>query len=105
MITADGVLPIGLEFAGKRHSRFKIRPAKVRDTLDAIAEVESDSGLKFYIAVLAKQLVELGDIPKEQITAALLAELFDVDLAAIQVVQENLEKKFQPPKASLTPIG
>ena len=61
----------------------------MRDTLDAIAEVESDSGLKFYIAVLAKQLVELGDIPKEQITAALLAELFDVDLAAIQVVQER----------------
>jgi len=100
VITADGVLPIGLEFAGKMHSSFKIRPAKVRDTLDAIAEVASDSGLKFYIAVLAKQLVELGDIPKEQITATLLAELFDVDLAAIQVVQENLEKKYQTPKAS-----
>lgn len=95
-----GTLPVGLDYAGKSHQGFKLRPAKVRDTIEATAEVGTDSNLKFMLAILSRQLVALGDIPKEHITSELLAELYDVDLAELHEAQETLEKKLRPPKKS-----
>jgi hypothetical protein len=97
---AVGTLPVGLEYAGKIHKDFKLRPAKVRDTIESTAEVGADNNLKFMLAILARQLVSLGDIPKTHITSELLADLYDVDLAEIHESQEELEKKLRPPKKS-----
>lgn len=95
-----GTLPVGLDFAGKTHKDFKLRPAKVRDTIEATGEVGADNNLKFMLAILSRQLVSLGDIPKANITSELLAELYDVDLAELHEAQETLEKKLRPPKRS-----
>lgn len=97
---STGTLPVGLEYAGKTHKEFKLRPAKVRDTIDATAEAGTDNNLKFMLAILARQLVSLGDIPKANITSELLTDLYDVDLAELHEAQETLEKKLRPPKRS-----
>lgn len=100
MMEFIGKLPVGLEFAGKTHKDFKLRPAKVRDTIEATAEVGADDNLKFMLAILSRQLVSLGDIPKASITVDLLSDLYDVDLAELHESQEQLEKKLRPPKKS-----
>ncbi len=93
MKTAEGKLKIGLEFEGKNHVDFSIRAPKVKDSLEAIDEVGESSGLKFMLATYARQILVLGDIPKEKITTELLLELYDIDLAIIQKVSEEYEKK------------
>jgi phage FluMu protein gp41 len=93
MITTKGKLKVGLEFAGKTHVEFTIRAPKVKDTIEATAEVGEGDNLKFMLAAYSRQLISLGDIPKENITSALLADLYDVDLAVIQEASQNLEKK------------
>lgn len=97
-LTIEGVLPAGLEYAGKTHKAFKLRPAKVRDTIEATVEVGVDNNLKFMLVTLSRQLLALGDIPKDGITVELLSELYDVDLAELHDAQERLEKKLRPPK-------
>lgn len=100
MITVSGTLPVGLDFAGKTHKDFELRPAKVKDTIETMESVGKDENLKFMLAIIAKQLVRLGDIPKENITGALLIDLFDVDLAELHEKQAELEKKLRPPKTA-----
>jgi hypothetical protein len=99
-LTIEGALPVGLDFAGKTHKTFKLRPAKVRDTIEVTTEVGVDDNLKFMLGILSRLLISLGDIPKENITSELLAELYDVDLAELQLAQEKLEKKLRPPKTA-----
>lgn len=98
MITSDGELKVGLEFAGKTHTNFTIRAAKVKDTLEAMVEVGTESSLKFLLANYSRQILTLGDIPKEHITSNLLSNLYDIDLAVIQEASQSLEKKLLSPK-------
>lgn len=98
MNTQKGALKVGLEYAGKTHKEFTIRAPKVKDTLEATVEVGTESNLKFMLATYARQLITLGDIPKEQITSELLADLYDVDLAVIQEASQSLEKKLMSVK-------
>lgn len=93
MMISKGKLKVGLEFAGKTHVEFSIRAPKVKDTLEAIDEVGESSGLKYLLATRARQILSLGDIPKDNITTELLGELYDVDLAVLQDSSEVLEKK------------
>lgn len=93
MTTSKGRLKVGLEFEGKNHVDFSIRAPKVKDSLEAIEEVGESSGLKFMLATYARQILVLGDIPKDKITTDLLLELYDVDLAVIQKTAEEHEKK------------
>ena len=93
MITTSGNLKVGIEFAGTTHKTFVIRAAKVRDTIDATASAGVENSVKFMLATYALQLVSLGDIPKENITSELLADLYDVDLVVLQEAAQELEKK------------
>lgn len=93
MTTTKGMLKVGLEYAGKTHVEFTLRAAKVKDTIESTLEVGEGDNLKRMLATYARQLITLGDIPKEHITTALLAELYDVDLGVIQEAAQDLEKK------------
>lgn len=98
MITTEGKLKVGLEYAGKTHIDFTIRAAKVKDTLEATAELGEGGNLKFLLATYSRQIITLGDIPKEHITTTLLSDLYDVDLAVIQDAVISLEKKLMSGK-------
>lgn len=93
MTTTKGMLKIGLEYAGKTHVEFTMRAPKVKDTIEATVEVGEGNSLKFMLATYSKQLISLGEIPKEHITADLLSDLYDIDLAVIQEASQDLEKK------------
>lgn len=90
-----GTLSIGIEFEGKAHKEFELRPQLVSDSVDAIEESvraqRNDSYLG--LCVLAKQLVKLGDIPKEKITPELLMPMYEVDLKVLMTASKRLESK------------
>lgn len=94
MITEEGTLPVGVEFKEKVHRDFEIRPQKVSDTVEAM---EDPRALKndgyFGVAVLVKQIVKLGDIPKEEITPSLVMGMWDVDLKALHEAQGRASQK------------
>ncbi|MCX5785665.1 MAG: hypothetical protein NTX59_08240 [Elusimicrobia bacterium] len=84
-----GKLPIGLEFAGKRHQEFELRPQLVEDAVliyedpDHGARAEKNSYFAG-VCILARRLNKLGDIPKESITPDLIMKMDAADMAAIQ---------------------
>ena len=84
MMTERGMLPIGVEFEDRLHREFEIRPQLVKDSIEAMEEERAQKNKNYMaLAVMARQVVRLGEIPKEKITAALLMEMYDADLAAM----------------------
>jgi len=93
ILTEKGTLPIGVEYEGKVHRDFELRPQKVSDSIDALDEDErarkNDSYLG--VVVVSKQLVKLGDIPKEAITPDLVMDMCDVDMEEINDALKRLK--------------
>lgn len=96
-LTHKGTLLLGVEFDGKTHKEFEIRLAKVSDSIDAEKETSGKSGVEFMVAVISRQLVSLGDIPKKSITTELLRDMYDDDLTILQNAKESLKKKLMEP--------
>lgn len=96
-LTEKGMLPYGVEHEGKIHREFELRPQKVKDSIDALDEDErarrNDSYLG--VVVLSKQLIKLGDIPKEEISPDLLMDMCDVDMNEISEATKRLQTKLQ----------
>ncbi len=96
MITEKGTLIVGVEYAGKAHKEFELRPQLVRDSVDAIEDDRAERNESYFgLCVLSKQIVKLGDIPKEKITTELLMDMHEVDLAAISDASRRLQKRLQ----------
>lgn len=93
LATLRGVLPVGVEFAGKKHIAFELRRSKVADTLAAFDEVGGDSDLKLECAQIARQLVAVGDIPAKDINTALVMELDELDFETLAAARGLLAKK------------
>ena len=58
-----GTLPVGILFAGKLHTEFELRRARVADTVEAYDEVGGDSAIRLDCTQIARQIMKLGDIP------------------------------------------
>jgi hypothetical protein len=93
----NGTLPIGLIYEGCVHKEFTLRPAKVRDTLQAEEENPKGTNLEINLSVYSKRLEKLGSIPKEKITPDLLADLYDTDLAELTKCDIAQQKKMIAP--------
>ena len=94
MFEEQGVLPIGVEFEGKRHADFILRPAKVKDSMGL---QETEEGRRaaaddeyMGIFLIAIRLVKLGDIPREMISASMISEMYDDDLKEILAADARL---------------
>ncbi|WP_434147937.1 hypothetical protein ACR2R6_02210 [Methylocaldum gracile subsp. desertum] len=96
MIEENGELYGGLEWGGKVHKAFTLRPIKVIDTVTATEKCGEKRNLDFELELLACQIVTLGEIPKEAINAELLKQLYDADLGRLQEAREAVEKKLKP---------
>lgn len=94
MIKEHGELAVGIEFHGTIHKDFTIRPALVRDSVEAI-EIsrarQNDSYLG--LCTLARQIEKIGAIPKDEITADLLMDMYEVDLSIITEASRRLQKR------------
>lgn len=94
MITEKGILPIGVEYKGKTHRDFELRPQKVKDSVDVMEDPRAQKNDGYFgVAVLARQIEKLGDVPKEEITPALLLEMWDDDLKALHEAKGRVSQK------------
>jgi len=84
MITHKGTLPIGIEYEGSKHREYEFRARKVRDSIEAEEENSGVSDSRMGLAIIAKQIVALGTIPREAITSDLLLDMYDEDLKEFQ---------------------
>ena len=94
MITEKGTLIVGVEYEGKLHKDFILRPQLVSDSVDAVEDERARSNESYLgLCVVGRQLEKLGDIPKEKITPELLMGMYEVDLAVISDASRRLQKK------------
>lgn len=95
MITEKGKLRYGIKFGDLIHTEFELRPVLVKDSIRAEQVTKNKGDVAMNVAVMAEQLLSLGAIPKEQITADLLGEMYDADIAILQAAREAVEKKLE----------
>lgn len=94
MITEKGTLVIGVEYEGKTYTDFELRPQIVADSVDAIEDEKAQRNDSYLgLIVVSRQLIKLGDIPKEQITAELLMGMQDIDMSEINDALKRLQAK------------
>lgn len=99
--TITGRLSFGVEFDGKDHVEYELRLFTAGDNISALMEVGPENGMRLSCAMLARALVRLGDIPKGDLTYALLAEqLVDDDFDVLMLAQSELKKKRRLSSAS-----
>ena len=93
-MTEKGTLPIGVEHEGRTHKEFELRPQLVRDSVDALEDDRAQRNDTYLgVCVLAKQLIRLGDIPREKLTPGLLMDMYEADLAAISAAARRLQQR------------
>lgn len=95
-LTQNGALPIGVEVDGVVHREFTLRPALVRDNVEAIEDVGSGNSVALSAAIYARQLMKLGTLAPEAITYALVAGMHVADFDAIDQAAIALQKKLLP---------
>jgi len=96
MITEKGTLPVGVELNGKMHRDYELRPQQVKDSVEAFEDARARKNDAYFgLCILCLQIVKLGDIPKAEITPALLMEMYDEDLKELQRGKERVEEKLR----------
>lgn len=94
MMIEKRTLTIGMEFNGEIHRELEVGPRKVKHLIAASADPLFEADKHAYeVCCLAAQIVKLGDIPKAEITGALLAEMdaddFDMLTEAAETVRQR----------------
>lgn len=93
-LTEDGTLLVGVEHGGKFHKDFTLRLATVEDVENAIEDAGPDAcGARVRRHKWSYTITRLGDIPKEDITAELLAGLVAEEFGVIKQAEDALLKK------------
>jgi len=94
MITEKGTLIVGIEYENKVHRDFELRPQLVRDSIEAIEDDRARRNENYLgLCIIAKQLIKLGEIPKEKITPELIMDMHEVDLTVIFDATRRLQKR------------
>lgn len=94
-ITCTGSLPVGILFDGKLHQDVVLGLATVGDEIAVIEDGVSDAGVP--IAVLARTLTKIGDIPAQSITYELLCDnLVSEDYAYLRTLRDEVKKSSNP---------
>jgi len=94
MITEKRTLPIGIDYNGEIHRELELRPRLVKDMVAATgsALVVKDKN-NFEICCLAAQITKLGNIPVEEITGELIAEMYETDFDVLSEAAEVARKR------------
>lgn len=92
-VTADGEFNVGVEYDGKRFTKFQLRQKLIRDSVEAIEELGGEaSQARLDVAVLARQL-SIPGVPQEAITTELVLDLDDIDMVALDGADDAVKKK------------
>lgn len=97
-LTSDRIeLPVGVEVDGVLHTHAVIRTATVLDNIEATDELvergEAPTALRISTALMARQLLELGTLRREQITTDLVRGMNPADWNVLDQASAALEKK------------
>lgn len=93
-ITCTGSLPVGILFDGKLHQDVELGLATVGDEIAVIEDGVSDAGVP--IAVLARTLTKVGEIPAQNISYELLCDnLVSEDYAYLRTLRDEVKKKLK----------
>jgi hypothetical protein len=96
MITEKGTLPIGVEIDGKTHRDFEVRLRLVGDSIEALKDpIARDDDFYFGVALLARQMVKMGDLPAEEITPNLILGMYEVDVNEIRQAERRLDSRLK----------
>lgn len=96
MIIVKRTLPIGIEYGGERQKELEIRPRLVADMIDALENERAQRNDRYYgLAMVAGQVVKLGDIPKEEITADLLLGMYEQDFDVLTEAAETARRRVE----------
>lgn len=91
-----GTLGVGVEYEGKNHKDFVLRPQIVRDSLEAMEDERAQKSNSYFgLCLLTKQIVKLGDVPYAKITPDLVMQLTDVDFEILVKAKEALESRLR----------
>lgn len=94
MMTTKGTLMIGIEYNGKTHTDFVLRPQIVRDSIEAVENERAQHNESYLgLCILSKQILSIGDIPEKDITPELLMDMYEVDLSIITEASRRLQKQ------------
>ena len=108
-MTETGILPIGVTVDGVTHRDFEIRGAKLLDNIEATDELlergEPLDQLRLSSALMARQLVRLGTLPKTSITTDLMRGLDIADWNTLDSKSAVLQKKMLAGSKTPEPDG
>jgi len=89
-----GTLKTGVFYEGAWHRDFEIEAERVIHQLDAVTDpLAGQSGPHAGLAVLACKIARLGEIPREEIDAALLGKLFPDDVETLKKAETRVEER------------
>lgn len=104
-----GTLPIGVEVDGVVHRTFSLRAATVADNIEVTEEMdangEAPTPLRLGTAMMARQLVTLGTLKREQITTDLVRGMHTADWNHLDKLSEEQEKKLLGDGQTPSPAG
>ena len=93
-ITIDGKLLFGLERDGVYHKEFTLRVPTMEEVETALEEAGPDaSAPRIARCKWGQCMTRLGNIPREEINAELLAELPAYDYGTLEATEAELLKK------------
>ena len=98
MLKETGTLPIGVEYEGRTHREYEIREQLVGDMIDVfddegLASRAAKNNFFLGICILAKMIICIGDIPKDQITPALLMSMLQDDMNELKQAEVRLDER------------
>lgn len=104
-----GTLPIGVDVDGVVHRTFSLRAATVADNIEVTEEMdangEAPTPLRLGTAMMARQLVTLGTLKREQITTSLVRGMHTADWNHLDKLSEEQEKKLLGDGQTPSPAG
>lgn len=97
MITEKGELVVGVEHKGVVHRAFTIRPQTVGDSVEVMEGPHADRAKTndsfFGVCIIARQILSIGDIPRELITPELVMDLTEIDYRELEKAREALARR------------
>jgi len=95
ILTQSGTLPVGVELDGVVHRDFVLRPQRVRDSVEALADTRAADPSFLGLAMLSSQIVQLGTLDAAKINADVLLDMYEVDMQVLMEGAAQLRERLK----------
>ena len=95
IMTQTGMLPVGVELDGVVHRDFVLRPQRVRDSMEALADPRTADPSFLGLVLLAAQFMRLGTLDVTKIDADMLLDMYEVDMQELMGGAKQLRDRLK----------